>query len=272
MRIPAFLAKVWRAPSAVPAPAPREGLDAFASESDSSPGVRSSEAGNRRGPRAVNGALLLLVLLQVVPTGLWLRERFATSTTAAAASEAEPVAPSPVAAAPPCEPPAASLTASKPPVAVGTGSGRSAPEPARPALSAGRLTVSAPLPMRVYSRGKLVGTTEAESIMLPVGRHELDFVSETTGYRTSRRVDVQAARTSQITLEPPSGTVHVNALPWAEVWLDGHRIGETPIGNHKATIGQREVVFRHPDLGERRATVLVTLKAPARVSMDMRQK
>jgi hypothetical protein len=37
-------------------------------------------------------------------------------------------------------------------------------------------------------------------------------------------------------------------------------------------IGSRELIFRHPDLGERRATVLVTLKEPARISMDLRKK
>jgi hypothetical protein len=64
----------------------------------------------------------------------------------------------------------------------------------------------------------------------------------------------------------------VNALPWAEVWLDNRRIGETPIGNLQTGIGVHEVLFRHPELGERKTTVLVTLKGPARVSMDLREK
>ena len=66
--------------------------------------------------------------------------------------------------------------------------------------------------------------------------------------------------------------LHINAVPWAEVWIDGERIGETPIGNLPARIGTREIVFRHPDLGERRATALVTLKEPVRISMDLRKK
>jgi hypothetical protein len=54
--------------------------------------------------------------------------------------------------------------------------------------------------------------------------------------------------------------------------MDGQRIGETPIGNLQTAIGTRELVFRHPDLGERRATVSVTLKEAARFSMDLRKK
>ena len=42
----------------------------------------------------------------------------------------------------------------------------------------------------------------------------------------------------------------LNAQPWADVWVDGERVGETPIGNVAVPIGPHEVVFRHPQLGE----------------------
>jgi hypothetical protein len=54
------------------------------------------------------------------------------------------------------------------------------------------------------------------------------------------------------------------------VWIDDERIGETPLGNVPRSIGRHEIVFRHPTFGERKASVLVTLKEPARVSVDMR--
>jgi hypothetical protein len=61
-------------------------------------------------------------------------------------------------------------------------------------------------------------------------------------------------------------------VPWAEVWIDGERVGDTPIGNLQAKIGTREIVFKHPELGERRTTATVTLKEPVRISMDLRKK
>jgi serine/threonine-protein kinase len=82
---------------------------------------------------------------------------------------------------------------------------------------------------------------------------------------------VAAGKLSQIKLEMPRGTISVNAQPWAEVWVDGERIGETPIGNLSVAIGSHSVLFRHPELGEQHHTALVTLKGPARISVDMRK-
>jgi len=144
--------------------------------------------------------------------------------------------------------------------------------PVDKSMLAGSVAVSAPLPLQVLLRGRVVGTTEAESFMLPVGTHELEFVNESFGYKARRTVTIQAGKTAPLRLEAPLGTVNINATPWAEVWLDGKDLGETPLGNVQIPIGSRELVFRHPDLGERRATVLVTLKEPARISIDLRKK
>jgi hypothetical protein len=157
---------------------------------------------------------------------------------------------------------AAAKTEAAPPVA----------PPVAKSMLAGSVAVSAPVPMQVFLKGRVVATTEAESFMLPVGTQELEFVNQSVGYRARRTVTIQAGKTTSLRLEAPSGTVNINALPWAEVWMDGQRLGETPLGNLQVRIGSRELIFRHPDLGERRATVLVTLKEPARISMDLRKK
>ena len=131
--------------------------------------------------------------------------------------------------------------------------------------------VVAPLPLNVYSRGRLVGTSEAESIMLPLGTYDLELVNDSVGYRARRSVTLQAGRKSTLQIEPPRGTLHINAVPWAEVWVDNRRLGETPLGNVQVPVGTREIVFRHPELGERRTRVLVTTKEPSRVSIDLRK-
>jgi hypothetical protein len=66
--------------------------------------------------------------------------------------------------------------------------------------------------------------------------------------------------------------VAINAIPWAEVWVDGEKAGDTPIGNLPAAIGKHEVTFRHPELGEAHQTVTVTMSGPARLSVDLRKK
>ena len=67
-----------------------------------------------------------------------------------------------------------------------------------------------------------------------------------------------------------SAPLSINARPWAEAWIDGERVGETPIGTLMRPIGRHEVVLRHPELGERRVPVVITLAQPARVSVDFR--
>jgi hypothetical protein len=64
----------------------------------------------------------------------------------------------------------------------------------------------------------------------------------------------------------------INAQPWAGVFIDGERVGETPIGNVPVPIGTYEVRFRHPELGEQVVRSTVTLETPARLSVDLRKR
>jgi eukaryotic-like serine/threonine-protein kinase len=63
----------------------------------------------------------------------------------------------------------------------------------------------------------------------------------------------------------------VNALPWADVWLDGRHIGETPLANVKASAGAHELLLRHPELGEVRQSVVVKSGQPTRVTVSMKK-
>ena len=139
------------------------------------------------------------------------------------------------------------------------------------AITPGWLALSAPITLQLRQGGRLIGTTETERLMLPSGEHEIELVNEALGYRTSRKIAVVAGQTTSVRVEVPSGSLSINALPWAEVWVGGERIGETPIANLSRTIGSYEVVFRHPQLGERRENVVVTLQQPARLGVDMRR-
>ena len=136
----------------------------------------------------------------------------------------------------------------------------------------GWISVSAPMDVQVFEGGRLIGNNLTDRIMVSAGRHDIDVVNEAVGYRQSRSLQVTAGKVSVIKLEMPQGTISVNAQPWAEVWIDGERVGETPIGNLAVAIGSHSVLFRHPELGEQHHTALVTLKGPARLSVDMRKK
>jgi PEGA domain-containing protein len=134
----------------------------------------------------------------------------------------------------------------------------------------GWISLKAPFTIEIHEQGRLLGTTDTESIMLAAGRHELELVNEGLAYRATRVVQVTAGKVATLPLELPKGVVNLNATPWAEVWVDGERVGETPIGNLAIAIGPHEVVFRHPQFGEKRQAVSVTLAAPMRISVDMK--
>ncbi|MGE5813244.1 MAG: PEGA domain-containing protein, partial [Acidobacteriota bacterium] len=135
----------------------------------------------------------------------------------------------------------------------------------------GWIAVSAPFAMQVFEDGRLIGTTETDRIMISAGKHLLQIVNDTVGYRATRSVLVVPGKVAAIGIELPNGTANINALPWAEVWVDNKRIGDTPIGNVSLPLGPHEVLFRHPQFGEKRQAISVTAGAPVLVSVDMRK-
>jgi hypothetical protein len=155
-----------------------------------------------------------------------------------------------------------------------------APPPAAPAVErptessgaplAGWVSVKMPFVVEIHEGGRMLGTTDADRLMLAAGRHELEFTNTALAYQATMTVQVAAGRVTPLTLALPRGVVNLNATPWAEVWIDGQRAGETPIGNLSVSIGSHEIVFRHPQLGEKRHAVSVTAGAPVRLSVDMK--
>jgi hypothetical protein len=144
-----------------------------------------------------------------------------------------------------------------------------APPPAEGPVS-GWISVKAPFMIEIHEDGRLIGTTETDRLMLASGRHSLEFVNAALGYRQTQTVQVTPGRVASVSVDLPQGSVNLNAAPWAEVWIDGRRVGETPIGNLAVPIGPHEIVFRHPEFGEKKQAVSVTTGAPVRLSVSMK--
>ncbi len=136
----------------------------------------------------------------------------------------------------------------------------------------GWISVQSPIELQVYEGDRLLGTSRTDRIMVSAGRHEINIVNEALGYRASRVLQVAAGKIAPFAVELPKGTIALNAVPWAEVWIDGVKVGDTPIGNLSVAIGSHDVVFRHPELGEQRHTATVTLATAARLSVDLRKQ
>jgi serine/threonine protein kinase len=136
----------------------------------------------------------------------------------------------------------------------------------------GWIAVSAPTQLQLFEDGRLLGSSQSDRIMVAVGRHELTMVNEAIGFSETQVVNVTPGKVSMLKPRWPNGTVSFNATPWAEVWVDGRQVGETPLANISVPIGTHEVLFRHPELGEKHVRAVVTANAPAKVSADMRQR
>jgi hypothetical protein len=139
------------------------------------------------------------------------------------------------------------------------------------AASGGWLTIDSPIEMEISEGGRLLGTTRTERLMLPVGSHRIDLANAPLEFVTTRTVDIAAGKTLSVSVALPNGKLSVNAVPWADVSIDGQSYGTTPLGDLQLPIGTHEVAFRHPQLGEKRQTVTVKAEAPARVGVDLRK-
>jgi hypothetical protein len=155
------------------------------------------------------------------------------------------------------------VNAAKAPVAT-VGAAAAAPR-------SGGFRVSSPVELHVVSGERVLGSTADGPIVAAAGRHEFEFVNSLIGYRVRQVVNVRPGVITQLTITPPNGIVHINAVPWAAVWIDGNPVGETPLGNLSVRPGEHEVVFRHPELGEQRQKAIVRTDVPTRISANMRR-
>jgi len=134
-------------------------------------------------------------------------------------------------------------------------------------IFSGWVAIFAPVVLDVAVNGRSIGTTERERVMLAAGRHILTLTNKELGYKTMQTVQVEPGEVRSITLDP-RGPVSFNASPWAEVWLDGKKLGDTPLANVQVPIGIQEFVFRHPDHGERKVTATIRANGSEPVSVD----
>ena len=151
------------------------------------------------------------------------------------------------------------------------------PKPDTPAVatppptgSLGGVRVASAIDLQVFEEGRLVGTT-AGTMALGAGRHTLDVVNDRLGYRSKQTVEVRPGQTTSLTVTPPNGRLSINAVPWAEVWIGGSLVGDTPLANVSLPLGDHEIVFRHPQLGERRQTATVRSDTMTRVTANLQR-
>jgi len=130
----------------------------------------------------------------------------------------------------------------------------------------GFLEVSAPFVVEVSENGKVIGTSENQIIVGP-GHHALHLQNKDLNYTEAKAIDVEPGETAKLPLDP-RGSANFNAAPWAEVFIDGVKAGDTPLANVPIRLGDREVVFKNPQFPERKINTTIKAGTPATLTVD----
>ncbi len=113
------------------------------------------------------------------------------------------------------------------------------------------IVVSRPAGAGIELDGRAVGRTPRRLEGLRPGepvvvRLRLD------GYRPAERTVTPAAgevAIVEVQLDPAFGALSVDALPWAEIWLDGRHLGPTPLFGRQVPAGPHTLRLVHPPTG-----------------------
>jgi hypothetical protein len=222
-------------------------------------------------PRHVKQWAVPVLVLVVLVESAWLATGFLRDDDSETPVAGVALAPTPPQSASVAAAAAVPPAAIEPTPAQGTTGIRPTVTPLKPAPAPGSVTITTPFQVEVYESGRFVGVNSAKGIPLSAGSHTLEFVNDSLQYRASHKVAVTSGRNTQIAPVLPTGTLNLNATPWAEVFVDGDSVGETPLGNVQVPIGPRTIVFRHPQLGEQTRRLLITAGSTQRLGVDLRK-
>jgi hypothetical protein len=130
----------------------------------------------------------------------------------------------------------------------------------------GFAVLSAPIVLEVAEGGKALGTSD-QQIMLGPGHHDLHLENKELNYSGTLGVDIEPGETARVAVDP-RGRANINAVPWAEVFVDGDKLGETPLGNAAILLGVREIVFKNPQFPDRKIVTTIKSGEPATITVD----
>lgn len=136
-------------------------------------------------------------------------------------------------------------------------------------IFSGWVVVYAPFEVTISEGGRVMRPDDRNQVMLPPGVHELSVANRTLAYESRHRIEVKPGEGTTLRVTPSPSTLTVTANEPAEVWLDGGRLGDTPLTGAQVALGTHELVVRRAAGGERRYTVTISA-APFTLDVDFR--
>jgi hypothetical protein len=127
-------------------------------------------------------------------------------------------------------------------------------------IFAGFLAVYSPFELTITEGTRAFHPDDRNEIMLPAGHHDLRLANRALGFEETRQVELTPGQKLTISVTPPQSTLSVTSSEAAEVWIDGARVGDTPLAGQPVSLGTHDVIARRAGGTERRLTVTVTVK------------
>jgi hypothetical protein len=84
-------------------------------------------------------------------------------------------------------------------------------------------------------------------------------------------IDIEPGEITRLNVDP-RGSANINAVPWAEVFIDGEKAGDTPLANVPIRLGVREIVFRNPQFPERKVVMTIKGGKPVTITEDFNKE
>ncbi|MCL4236304.1 MAG: PEGA domain-containing protein, partial [Deltaproteobacteria bacterium] len=133
----------------------------------------------------------------------------------------------------------------------------------------GSIAVGSDVACRAFAGDRSLGEIPLAGVTLPVGSHTIRCVNSELGIDLKKPVTVKEGREANVAFRA-LGKLHVNAKPWADVYLDGEPIGTTPLVRSGILPGTHTVRFVNSATGaERTRSVTVSAGADAHVSEEL---
>jgi len=136
-------------------------------------------------------------------------------------------------------------------------------------IFSGWLAVYAPFEIVISESNRVLRPDERGQILLSPGLHDLRVSNRTLGYEATRNVEIKPGATTNLRVTPEPSKLTVTSPEPAEVWIDGTKVGDTPLNSAPVPLGTHDVLIKRAGGAERRYTITVGVK-PFTLNADFR--
>jgi hypothetical protein len=124
----------------------------------------------------------------------------------------------------------------------------------------GWVAVFSPIEVVISEGGRVLRPDDHSEIMLPPGTHQLRFTNRALGFEQTIPIVIKPGEKIAYTVAPARSSISVTSNEAAEVFLDGTKIGDTPVSAAEASIGTHNLTVRRTTGAEKRMPITVTVK------------